>query len=211
MKLLLTSAGLYNKSIANALFTLLPKPVSETKIGFISTAMNVEEGNKDWYLEQLTHLQSYGFAWIDIVDIAADGVMWRDRLDGVDVVVVSGGNTFYLLDQMRKQQFDLWLTEHIKSKVYVGMSAGSIVVTPSIGIASVDNGDVNAVGITDLSGLSLVDFEISPHTPEHVSHQGNREYKKTIDTTLYGIDNHTAIKVIDGSLEVVSEGEWIKY
>lgn len=135
---------------------------------------------------------------------------WKKRLAEVDIILVSGGNTFYLLDQMRKSGFDIWLKENINTKVYVGISAGTIIITPSIAIASIDGGDVNLPGLTDLTGVGLVDFEISPHAPEHVSHASNEEYKKTSKNPLYQIDDQTAIKVVDGAIEVISEGKWSK-
>jgi len=211
MKLLLTSAGITNKSIANALKDLVGKPLSEVKVGFIPTAANVERGNKDWYIAQLTNLHAHGFLWVDIVDISAPLVDWKSRLSGADVIFVGGGNTFYLLDQIRKTKFDEWLKDHIDTKVYVGISAGSIIVTPSIAIASVDNGDENLPHLTDLKSLGFTDFEISPHTPEHVSHEGNSEYCKTTKNTLYGIDDQTAVVYVDGKIEVITEGEWVQY
>lgn len=211
MKMLLTSAGITNQSIASALVELVGKSPEEIKVGFISTAANVEEGNKDWYIRQLTNLYKYGITWVDVFDISVPEVDWRKRLSGVDVVMVSGGNTFYLLDQMRKVGFGEWLKSELGDKVYVGISAGSIVPTPSIAIASVDNGDVNVPNLTDLTGVSLVDFEVSPHTPEHVSHEGNTRYAESSGRPLYGIDDQSAIRVVDGLPEPISEGKWCKY
>jgi dipeptidase E len=211
MRLLLTSAGITNQSIADALTELVGKPASDTKVALVPTASNLEKGNKDWYIRQLTNLQKYDFSWIDIVDISASEVPWRERLAEVDVVVMSGGNTFHLLDQVRKSGFAEWLKENLEKKVYVGISAGSIIITPSIAIASVDNGDENLSGLTDLTGLALVNFEVSPHTPEHVSHEGNKKYLQTTSNELYALDDQSALKVVDGTVEAVSEGNWLKY
>ncbi|MEN9390675.1 MAG: hypothetical protein RLZZ283_775 [Candidatus Parcubacteria bacterium] len=211
MKLLLTSAGIRNKSLADSLQALAGKVPAELKVGFIQTAANIEPGNKDWFLTQLERLHSYGYQWIDIIDIADAGVDWRQRVAVVDVLVVSGGNTFYLLDQMRKSGFDQWLKENIDSKVYVGISAGSIVMTPSIAIAGIDNGDINYSAVTDLTGLAFVPFEVSPHTPESVSHEGNKKYKQGIQNELYALDDSSAIQVVGGDVKVISEGVWVKY
>ncbi len=211
MKLLLTSAGIKNQSIANELIRLVGKDSSQIKIGFIPTAANVEEGNKDWFINQFNNLIKYGFSWIDIVDISAPGTDWKKRLEEVDVILVCGGNTFHLLDQVRKTGFDNWLKENLDKKVYVGISAGSIITAPTIAIAGIDNGDVNIPGITDLTGLSLINFEVSPHTPENVSHEANKKYLETIQNELYAFDDNTAISVEEKAKKVVSEGEWIKY
>ena len=137
MKLLLTSNGITNSSIASSLDKLLIKPKEEIKIGLIPTAANVEEGNKDWFLEQFTDLHNFGFTNIDIVDISAADVQWKERLEKVDIIYVSGGNTFHLLNQVRRTGFDTWLKENLDNKVYVGTSAGSIIITPTIAIAGV--------------------------------------------------------------------------
>lgn len=211
MKLLLTSAGVKNKSIGGALEGLLAKPIKDVKVGFVPTAANAELGHKDWFIQQLTELLELGYKFIDIIDISAPDVDWRGRLKEVDVLVVSGGNTFHLLNQVRKTGFDKWLIENIENKVYVGISAGSILVTPTIAIAPVDDGDKNLCGIKDLAGLHFVDFEVSPHTPEHVSYKANEEYAKTIKNKLYAYDDNTALRIAEGEVEVISEGKWKLY
>ncbi len=211
MKLLLTSAGIQNKSLADALIEMVGKPVGEISVGLVSTAMSPEKGHKEWFIKQFTNLQKYGFVSIDIIDVAAPEIKWQDRLSVVDVVFVSGGNTYYLLDQTRKTGFGDWLKANLEQKVYVGVSAGSILVTPTIGVAAIPPGDHNFLSLTDLEGLGLVDFEVSVHTPELVTHESNKEYAKTMTRTLYGLDDQSAIKVDNGELEFISEGHWIKY
>jgi dipeptidase E len=210
MKLLLTSAGLRNQTIASALQALVGKGPEETKIGFVPTAQNVEIGNADWFIDQFMHLREYGFGWIDVVDPSADGVDWRTALRDMDVVMVGPGNTFHLLDQVRKTGFDTWVKENLETKVYVGISAGSILATPRIDVAGLPPGDNNLVGITDLSGMNLVNFEIEPHcegerfaTVEQYAHEHNRP--------VCAIDDQTAIQVVDNQVHVVSEGTWKRY
>lgn len=210
MKLLLTSAGVTNQSIADSLIGLVGKPISEIKIGLVSTAKNVQYGNADWFVRQFINLSKHGFNWIDVIDPSAAEVDYKLALKDVDVILVGGGNTFHLLNQVRLTGFDEWLKTVLEDKVYMGISAGSIVATPSIAIASVDNGDENLCGITDLSGLSLVDFEVSPHTPEDVSMKGNEEYSRTISNVLYSLDDNSAIEVNGKEIKVISEGIWHK-
>ena len=211
MKLLCTSAGVTNQSIADSLVKLVGKPINEIKIGLIPTAVNGWYGNIDWFIRQFTNLHKYGFNWINNVDPSADGVNYKLALKDVDVILVGGGNTFHLLNQVRLTGFGEWLKTVLDNKVYMGISAGSILATPSIAIASVDNGDENLCGITDLSGLSLVDFEVSPHSPEDVSIKGNEEYAKSIKNVLYTLDDNSAIEVNGKEIKVISEGEWHKF
>ena len=209
MKLLLTSAGITTQTIANKLLELADG--SNTKVGFITTAANAEPGNKDWYINQILNLQKYGFDWIDFIDPSAADIDWKTRLQEVGIIFVSGGNTFHLLNQARKTGFDIWLKENIENIVYVGVSAGSIIVTPSIGIAPIDNGDDNTPGITDLAGLHFIDFEVSPHTPEMVSVTANEEYAKSISHKLFAYNDASAICVIDSEVTIINDGEYWEF
>src|SRR5438105_636405 len=125
MKLLLTSSGVTNKTIASTLEGLDGKRSSETKIGFVPTAANVESKNKNWFVDQFIDLRKFGFSWVDLIDPSANNVKWQDRFKAVDAIFVSGGNTFHLLDQSRKSGFLEWLNENRDEIVYVGASAGS--------------------------------------------------------------------------------------
>lgn len=210
MKLLLTSAGLGHKVIGTTLVNLVGKPASETKVGFIPTAANVEPRKKDWLINELLQLWRYGFNWIDIVDPSAAGVDWRARLAEVDVLYFSGGNTFHLLDQVRKTGFDVWLKDNLDCKVYVGGSASTILMTPSINVAAIEPGDENLPGLTDLTGLGYVPFEIEPHC-DAARFKVVEEYRKTRPNSIYAIDDATAIQVVDGEVTVISGGSWKLY
>ncbi len=208
MRLLLTSAGIVNDSIAKSLFKLADKPAAELKVAFIPTAANIEDGNKvAWFFRQYDDLRRIGIEWIDMVDFADADVDWRSRLDACDVLYLTGGNTFYLLDQMRKQHFDDYLSKALADKVYVGGSASSITMTPSIDVAAIPPGDPNLPGLTDLTGLKYVDFEIEPHCDE--ARFGTVEaYAKEHGKKIYAIDDQTAIEISDDNLTVVSDGKW---
>lgn len=210
MKLLLTSAGVTKRSIAEALESLTGKKASETKVGYVPIAANVEKGNKDWYINQFLNFWRFGYSWIDVVDPTAADVDWQERLADVDVIFVSGGNTFHLLNQYRKTGFDKWLNDNLDSKVYVGVSAGTIVTAPTIEVAGMPPGDPNLPGISDLTGLGWVDFEIEPHCTKD-RFEVVDEYAKTRSNPVYAIDDQSAIMVNGDKVEVVSEGTWQKY
>jgi dipeptidase E len=117
VKLLLTSGGVRNSAIAKALREMVGKPASETAIAFIPTAANVEPGSKDWYVNQFLMLWRFGYSNIDIVDPSAANVSdWQERLAASDVIFVSGGNTFHLLEQARATGLDTWLKENLEDK-----------------------------------------------------------------------------------------------
>lgn len=209
MKLLLTSSGLSKRVIGERLQQMvLPKTPSECRVAFIPTAGNVEPYSKDWQIAQFGQLQRYGFYQIDIVDIAADGVDWRTRLADADVLWLSGGNTFYLLDQVRKSGFDVWLKKHGKGKVYVGGSASTILMTPTIAVAV--GADENNVGLKDLTGLGYVDFEIDVHCDAAMLEE-RAEYAAKSGHDMYALDDLSAIAVEGGKTEVISGGSWKFY
>lgn len=207
MKLLLTSSGLDNRSIAGALAKLTGKPAGDTKVAFVPTAANAEAGNKDWLINHYIKLWRYGYNQVDIVEPSAQGINWKQRLEEVDVVFIGAGNTFHLLDQIRKTGFDAWLNENRDNKVYIASSAGSIVFTPTIRIASIDYGDDNLPGLQDLTGLGWVDFEVAPHFEAQVS-TSIEKYASSIRTPVYVLDDQSAIVVSEKTAEVVSEGFW---
>lgn len=208
MKLLLTSSGISNRTIANVLRELAGKTPSETKIGFVPIAANAQEGNKDWVVKEFLNLWRYGYNWIDIIDPTAAAVDWQKRLKEVDVIYPSGGNTFHLLDQVRKTGFDKWLKSNLKSKVYVGSSASTILITPTIGVAGIDKIDPNLPGLKDLNGLGLVDCEIVVHVPSMISAQSAETYAKKSKNKVYIFDDETALKIDGIKEEVVTEGFW---
>ena len=208
MKLLLTSSGLSKRVIGEALQDMFDKSPSEVKVGFIPTAANVEPYSKDWLIAQFGQLQRYGFYQIDIVDIAADGVDWRARLADVDMLWRRGSHTFYFAAQRRKTGFEVGLAEKIDHKVYVGGSASTILVTPTIKIA--DGADDNAVGLTDFTGLNLVDFEINVHCNAAMI-EATKAYADASSHAVYALDDLSAIKVVDGNVEVISGGSWRLY
>jgi len=211
MKLLLTSAGITNGTIAKCLLDMAGKPAADIRLAFIPTAANVEGGNKtDWFFRQYEDLRRLGIQWIDMVDFADADVDWRARLDACDVLYLTGGNTFYLLDQIRKQGFEEYLHGALQNKVYVGGSASSITMTPSIEVAAMPPGDPNLPGLTDLTGLKYVDFEIEPHCDQ--SRFATVEtYAKANHKKVYAIDDQTALAVVDGDINVITEGVWRIY
>lgn len=214
MKLLLTSAGLSNKSIAKALLELLGRPFSDANLVFIPTAANVEEGDKDWLIDDLVNCKKLGFKQIDIVDISAiPKDLWLSRFETADVLLLGGGNTYHLMKWIDKSGLKEILPEMLKKKIYVGISAGSIVTSKDISLLSVfyegefDNEKQN--------GLGFVDFQIRPHLNSPFFPKANLEnmekIAKEFPETFYAIDDNTAIKVIEDKVEIVSEGAWKKF
>jgi len=135
MKLLLTSNGISNSSIANALFSLTGKKPEETTLVFIPTASNVETGDKDWLIKDLLNLKKLNFKSIEITDISAvDEKIWKPSFERADVLFFEGGNTYHLMRWLNKSGLAKILPELLKDKVYVGVSAGSMVSNPDLAL-----------------------------------------------------------------------------
>lgn len=211
MKLLLTSGGLANKSIIKALQELVIKPFSELKIAFIPTAANIEE-DKSYVKEDLNSLKQLGFKNIKEFDIANKSLDKIEKtFNDADIIWFTGGNTFYLLDQFKKTKLDKNINEFLINKVYVGVSAGSIITTPNILTAFIEPSDTNSVNLKNFNSLNLVNFEISPHTNSYVPFENVIKYSQKSKNSVYAIDDNSAIEIDGDKLEVISEGVWKKF
>jgi len=218
MKLLLTSAGFSNDSIREAFGNLIEKSPEELNLVFIPTAANVEGGDKtSWFIKDLIRLKELQFKSIDIVDISAVSKdVWFPRLQDADVLYVEGGNTAHLMYWMVESGLQEILPEMLKTKVYVGVSAGSMVACNDLALNMSEQLYGESFDERQKSeGMKFVDFSIiphlgSPHFP-NVSIDNLEPRAKDIDGTFYIIDDDTAIKVIDDEIEIVSEGKWKKF
>lgn len=208
MKLLLTSGGLENKSIIKALSDLLQKPFEESSVVFISTAANIEE-DKSYVEKDYLSLKKIGIKEIEKFDILDQPLSKiKKTFNKADIIWFTGGNTFYLLNQLKKTKIDKNINKLFINKIYVGVSAGSIVATPNTLSAFIEPADTNSIDLTNFDGLSLVDFEISPHTNNYVPLENVIEYSEKTKNSVYALDDNSAIKIDGDKIEIISEGEW---
>ncbi len=214
MRLLLTSNGLSNQSIAKALFELVAKPARETSISFIPTAMNVSSSDKSWFVNDLNNLKKQGLKRLDIVDISAlPKSMWLPRLESADVLFFSGGNSSHLMRWLKESGLAELLPGLLKTRVYAGISAGSIITNPDLALSNKDKKDLyeRDMGYKGEDALGFVDFYLRPHmgAPDkpHAAKPVLEAAAKKLSKKLYGIDDESALKVVDGKVEIISEGE----
>jgi len=216
MKLLLTSAGLTNKSISDALFELVGKKSEETSVVFVPTAANVEKGDKSWLIEDLVNLKKQGFKQIEIADISAlTEEEWRERFDEADVLFFEGGETYYLMEWINKSGLAKLLPEYLKTKVYVGVSAGSMVTSPDLALKmSQVIYDEDRVKTENMKALGLVDFYILPHLNStyftKMREENIRKAAESISQKIYCLDDQSTLKGVDGKVKVVTEGKWFE-
>lgn len=214
MKLLLTSGGITNKSIAKALFDLVGKKPEDTSLAFIPTASNVEMGDKSWFINDLINLKNQKFKSIDIADISVvDEKNWRPKLKGADVLYFEGGNCYHLMEWINKSGLAVFLPELLKAKVYAGASAGSMVTGKDLALRisqMVYEEDLDKT--EDIAGLNFVDFYFLPHlnSPDfkNIREDFIKETVKGMPEKIYALDDNSALKVVDGKIEVIGRGKW---
>ncbi len=217
MKLLLTSGGVTNPSIARTLFALVGKGPSETSLAVVPTAANVQKGDKMWLIDDLVRLKGQGFRSIDIVDISAVArELWLSRLEEADVLYFEGGNRYHLIEWVTRSGLEGALQELLKNKVYVGMSAGSMITAKRLGLTLshvVFEDDLDRT--EDLNGLGYVGFSFLPHLNNPYFKNLRDDFLqgavKNVSERVYALDDNSALKVVGDTVEVVSEGEWKRY
>jgi dipeptidase E len=218
MKLLRTSAGIKNASIHDALVDLLGKPIAESNALCIPTASyghpHVTPAGAWRFIsgqEPRCPMCELGWKSLGVLELTAlpsiDEERWVPWVRETDVLLVNGGDALYLAHWMRQSGL-ADLLPSLPETVWAGLSAGSMVMTPRIGEDFVGwkspTGDDRALGI--------VDFSIFPHV-DHVDLPENtmaaaEQWAADIAGPAYAIDDETAIRVVDGDVDVVSEGHW---
>jgi dipeptidase E len=218
MKLLLTSAGIKNTSIHDALVGLLGKPIAECNALCIPTASYghpMAGPGRAWAFisgrEPRTPMCELGWKSLGVLELTAlpsiEAERWVEWVRETDVLLVNGGDALYLCHWMRESGLADMLPS-LNETVWVGLSAGSMVMTPWIGEDFVQWRPPTG----DDSTLGIVDFSICPHLADE-GMPGNsmaeaEEWAAGISGPAYAIDDDTAIQVVDGTVEVVSEGHW---
>jgi len=217
MKLFLTSSGITNPTLANALLHLLGKPFEESHITFIPTASNIDKGDKTWLVNDMNNIRKLGFPTFEIADISImPKEVWFPIFQSTDLLVFGGGTATYLMEWMEKSGVTAVLPELLKTKVYMGISAGSMVTAKQMSLTSQNILYYEQTGeFQPTKGLGLVDFEIRPHLNSPSFPKVRIDYLTQLaqknPTAFYAIDDNTAIQVIDGELTVITEGDWKKF
>ena len=220
MKLLLTSGGVTNPSIRDALIELVGKPIAESNALCIPTAQwghpmcgpasarGFVVGAPPWHT-----MVGLGWKSVGLLELTALPSIGQERwvpwVREADVLLVDGGDATYLCHWMRESGL-AELLPSLTETVWVGVSAGSMVMTPRIGTCFVEWRSA-----PNDKTLGMVDFSIFPHL-EHSMMPGNtladaERWAADIAGPAFAMDDETALKVVDGVVEVVSEGHWKRF
>jgi dipeptidase E len=218
VKLLLTSGGVTNASILSALEELLGRPIAESDALIVPTAqwghpMCGPESVRGLVAAEpdFRHFSGLGWASLGVLELTAlptiGAERWVPWVRQTDVLLVDGGDATYLCHWLRESGL-AELLPSLPDLVWVGVSAGSMVMTPRIGTYFVE-----WPSAPDDSTLGVVDFSIFPHLD---AFQGNsmadaERWAADIGVPAYAIDEQTAISVVDGTVEVISEGRWRQF
>jgi len=236
VRALLTSSGIKNQTIHDALVGLLGKPIAECNALFIPTAIYPFPGApyRAWRAISGTTgspLGELGWKSLGILELTAlpaiDEAAWVPTVWDADALLVWGGDPLFLAHWMRRSGLTGLLPTLRSEAVYVGVSAGSMAVTSTFVETYIDppraeDGPLKAEHVVFSAGLDrilvtgqgagLVDFAVIPHLdhPDHpdASMANAERWAARIPAPTYAIDDETAIKVVDGTVEVVSEGQW---
>ena len=214
MKLLLTSAGVKNPSIHDA----LGKPIADCNALCIPTAMyghpRVGPGTRVWQFisgESGNPMIELGWKSVGVLELTAlpsiDEERWVPLVRDTDVLLVAGGDVLYLCHWIRESGLADLLSS-LTETVWVGLSSGSMVMTPQVGEDFIQWRPPGG----DDSTLGIVDFSICPHVNgEGIPGNSMAEaesWAAGITGPAYAIDDETAIRVVDGTVDVISEGHW---
>jgi dipeptidase E len=219
LRLLLASAGVTNVSIRAALVDLLGKPIAEsTALAIPTSSYGLPGGGAVQAFrfvsgqEPQCPMTELGWKSVGVLELTAlpsiDRDQWEPAVRETDVLLVNGGDPLYLWHWM-KESGVAELLPSLSDTVYVGLSAGSMVMTPRIGEDFVEWRPPNG---GDDTTLGLVDFSIFPHldNPDlpHNNMANAERWAAGMTVPAYAIDDQTAIKVTDEGVEVISEGHW---
>jgi dipeptidase E len=215
MKLLLTSDGLNDRKVID--FFVGQLDGFENKKACVVATRQSEEHQV--YIDAARkELEGLGIA-VDVANISED--VDASVLSEYDIYYGCGGNTFYILDRMRRTGMDQVLAKAIREgKFYVGVSAGSILVGSDIEISGWGAaGDPNDIGLQDLSGFGIVPYLVYPHYTEKdrdavLSFGARRDGEPIVALTeeqaLYVGDEGTFLIGEDGGLSLLRNGFFVE-
>ena len=212
MKFLLTSAGLTNDMLASTLEELVGKSFSELKILFIITAANTGTEDKTWLTDNIFEFTRRKPLSFDLLDIAGlPEPLWKKHFDDADVICFGGGDEAYLSRILLEQNMKEYLSTLSDDKVYMGISAGSVVA----GIFQPKGINVELYGEECESdegvGMEFFDFVYIPHlnSPFFTGVRVDilEEKRNRISSRVIATDDFTGVKVVNGEVSIVGGGD----
>lgn len=216
MKLLLTSIGIANQTIAKAFHGLLAKDISSAQIAFVTTAgYFAQSRDKSWFVDQMASVRNLKPANFELIEFNS---MKRElilkRLAESDAIFLSGGDTSALMHAIDTKELRTILREFAQTKLYCGISASTHIASKDLKFSTQEKIAKyhDEYGYLAKDGLGLIDFYTRAHylSPKHP--QLTREHvsgiAKTVKEIVYAIDDQSAVVVDGDKVSVASEGTY---
>ena len=197
--LVLCSNGLSSNKI---LAYMKKKVVSCNKAALVVTADNEYKENNYHVARCIKELESLDLK-VDIFDLDKQPA---SLLLQYEVVEFIGGNPYYLLHSIRENDAQEILRDIAQNKVLIGWSAAAFVFSPTLELVNCYSPEMNFIGLTDLSALSLTEIQVLPHYNRFLSKFENFEekcceYEKDHDVIVIRINDGDGV-VIDGCVHI---------
>lgn len=178
MKRVVLFSTLTESNSRTILGQIFPNEIQNKVLSYIPSNGIEDAGS---YIEEWRAIAQKCEAQFNVIDYSLHDSQQQSKLLSSNIVVISGGNTFNLLKKLRESGLDKSIKEFVEKPDFVlaGFSAGALVLTPTIAVCSLPNFDQNLVGLDDLSGLGIVDFEILPHYDKQSQKNVLENYRKT--------------------------------
>ena len=214
MKLILASSGFESKEAVKKCVELVGKPAKKVNFAIINEAYAVEHGDHHWILDDIDSIRKNFGGNIEFVNLLALSIdKIEESINASDVIFVIGGNTEYLKTVFDKTGFSKLLPKLLKDKVYIGSSAGSMILgrQPSYKTQDKIYGKVDYFGVHEY--LNILKFSILPHL--HSKYFSERadiwaiKESENVDYPVYAISDHAAV-IVDGNQEYVVGHDYIK-
>jgi dipeptidase E len=219
--MLLTSNGIRNDKLRSALADLIGKRFGSAKVVFVPTASAAQAGDHGWLVEDLSRLYALRWQELNVLDLnSLPAPLVLERLRNADVIYVEGGNHYHLANSIAVHGFAAELTDLLESKVYVGVSAGSMIFSRNLsertGEAFDEQDDLRILGearAQAYSPVGLFDWYLKPHLNSR-GFPGRTPawFEKAaahLDFPVYAVDDDSAVRVRGDVVDVVSDGRWL--
>lgn len=173
---------------------LFPTEISDITIAYMPS--DGIEGAQEYIKQWAVIAEQYGTKF-SVINNRTRNVEEQNKLLAANVLVISGGNTFNLLHNLRESGLDHSIKQFLNKSDFVlsGFSAGALVLTPTIKVCSLPGLDENLIGLQDLEALSTVNFEVFPHYDEAKHKKILDDYRKTTSNRVREITDEGYLSI----------------
>jgi len=194
MKRITLFSTLTNSNEQTILNQILPAELTNKSIAYMPS--EGIQGAQE-YIKQWEGIAQRYDATFQVINNLRQSIEEKDKLLASNVLVISGGNTFNLMHNLRESGLDKTIKQFMNKSDFVvsGFSAGAIALTPSIKICNLPIFDENLIDLKALEALNIVDFEVFPHYNESLHKEMLKNYRKTTSNRVHEITDEIYISI----------------